>query len=78
MLAVAPSNTFSMLDGWDGMPETLPFMYAITRRILAMPATSYDVERCVSSLKWLHDEWHQEMKEETHCAAWLLHFNGME
>ena len=71
--AVVAVDNFSILDWWEGMSKTLPLLYAIVQRVLAVPATSCDFERCFSSLKWICDERQQDMKEETHRAAVLLH-----
>ena len=70
-------QTDSILDWWEGVSPTLPLLSGIARRVLAVPATSCDVERCFSALKWVRDERQQDMKEDTHRAAVLLHFNGI-
>ena len=70
------TDNFSIFSWWEGISETLPLLYAIVRRVLAVPATSCDVEHCFSSLKWVRDERQQDMKEETHRAAVLLHYDG--
>ena len=70
------SQKIYILDWWEGMSETLPLLYAVARRALAVPATSCDVERCFSSLKWVRDERQRRMKCETHRAAVMLHYNG--
>ena len=61
---------------WEGISQTLPLWYAVARRALAVPATSWDVERCFSSSKWVGDERRRWMKCETHRAAVMLHYNG--
>ena len=48
-------DNFSILDWWEGVFETLPLLYAIVCRVLALPTTSCDVERCSSSMKWVHE-----------------------
>ena len=73
--AMVATDNCSILDWWEGMCETLPSLYAIVRCILAVPATSCD--RCFSSLEWVHDERQQDMKEETHRVAVLLHYIGI-
>ena len=70
------ADNFGILSWWEGISETLPLLYAIVRRVLAVPATSCDVERCFSSIKWVRDERQQDMKEDTQRAAFLLHYNG--
>ena len=74
---VVATDRFSILDWWEGVSPTLPMLSGIARRVLAVPATSCDVERCFSALKWVRDERQQDMKEDTHRAAVLLHFNGI-
>ena len=59
------------------LPLHLPLLYAVARRVLAVPATSCDVERCFSSLKWVRDERQRSMKCDTHRAAVMLHYNGI-
>ena len=66
--AIASTTNFRILDLWEGMSETLPLLYAVARRALAVPATSCGVERCFSSLKWVRDERQRWMKCETHAA----------
>ena len=75
--AVVATDRFSILDWWEGVSPTLPVLSGIAWRVLAVPATSCDVERCFSALKWVRDERQQDMKEDTHRAAVLLHFNGI-
>ena len=53
------------------MSETLSLMFLTARRILVVPATSFDVQCCFLYLKWVRDERQQDMKEETHVAACL-------
>ena len=38
------------------LSPTLPLLYAVVCRVLAVPATACDVERCFLSLKWVRDE----------------------
>ena len=75
--ATLPTPNFKILDWWEGMSQTLPLLYVVARRVLAVPATSCDVERCFSSLKWVRDERQQNMKCESHHAAVMLHYNGI-
>ena len=73
----ASTPNFRILEWWEGMATTLPLLYAVARRVLAVPATSCDVERCFSSLKWVRDERQRSMKCDTHRAAVMLHYNGI-
>ena len=59
-----------------GLASTLPLLYAIARRVLAVPSTSCDMERCFWSLKWVGDERQRSMKCDTHRAAVMLHYNA--
>ena len=45
-----------IVDWGEGMSQTLPLLYAVACHVLAVPATSCDVERCFSSFKWVRDE----------------------
>ena len=74
---VANVDGFKIWSWWVAIAPTLPRMAAIARRVLAVPATGCDVERCFSSLKWVKKERQHGMSEETHATAALLHFNGI-
>ena len=74
--AIASTANFRILDWWEGMSETLPLLYDVARRALAVPTTSCDMEHCFSSLKWVRDERQHRVKCETHRAAMMLHYNG--
>ena len=53
---VVAIDRFRIGDWWGGILPILPLSYAVARRVLAVPATSCDVERCFSSLKWVRDK----------------------
>ena len=74
---VAEGSKFDILGWWKSMAITLPLLSAVARRVLAVPATSCDIERAFSSLKWVRKEWQKGMSENAHRLAILLHFNGV-
>ena len=74
---VAEGSKFDILGWWKSMAITLPLLSAVARRVLAVPATSCDIERAFSSLKWVRKERQKGMSEDAHRLAVLLHFNGV-
>ena len=64
-------------EQWELMHQPLPWLAAIARRVLCVPATGCDVGRSFSLLKWVKRERQLSLQEDTHRAAVLLHYNGL-
>ena len=71
------TDGFKVVQWWQEQLKVMPHLAAAALRVLAVPATACDVERCFSSLKWVRKERQSGMKEETHRAACLMHWNGV-
>ena len=67
---------FKILDCWEGMLLTLPLLYDVACRTVAVFATLCDVERSFSSLKWVWDQRQRNMQCDSHRGAVLLQYSG--
>ena len=75
--SVQPSTQkFDILGWWEGMREHLPLLYRCARGTLAIPHTSYDVERSFSMWKRVRSEKQHNMQHGTHKAYVSFCFNG--